>query len=183
MRYAYRVLCAVLLAGSAFGFMSCASSPRVANSQIPDWYLNPPVAKSAFYGTGSAKQSSLELSRSLAIASARSELAQQVSVLVKSGITRYLQQGGSGDNQQALNFGDAVTRQVSQVALSGCKVEKLSVADDGTVYALVTYPVANMNDNAKEAFVRNNASAFAQFQSDQALKALDEELQNPPPNK
>ena len=76
---------AVAIAVGAFAAVSCASAPRVARGQIPDWYLNPPSSKETFYGTGSAKQSSLELSRSLAIASARSEVAQQVSVVVKTG--------------------------------------------------------------------------------------------------
>lgn len=161
--------------------ISCASSPHVNTSQIPRWYLNPPHSKTMFYGVGSAKESSLELSRSLAIASARQELAGSVQTVVKSGITRYLQQAGSGGSQQAVNFGDNVTRQISKVALNGSTVEKVAVASDGTVYALVSYPESQMNASAKEAFARNNAAAFAQFQADQAVKALDNELANSPP--
>lgn len=161
--------------------VSCASGPHVNTSQIPGWYLNPPHSKTMFYGVGSAKESSLELSRTLAIAGARQELAGSVQTVVKAGITQYLQQAGSGGSQQALNFGDSVTRQLTDVALHGSTVEKVAVASDGTVYALVSYPESQMNASAKQAFARNNAAAFAQFQADQAVKALDDQLANSPP--
>jgi len=104
---------AIISAIGAVVVVSCASSSNVNTSQIPNWYLNPPTSKTMFYGTGSARESSLELSRSLAVASARSAVAQEVQTVVKTGITRYLQQAGSGKDQQALSFGDSVTRQVS----------------------------------------------------------------------
>lgn len=166
---------------AALVISACATSSHVNTREIPSWYLNPPTSKTVFYGTGSAKEQSLELSRSLAVAIARSVVAQDVRIVVKTGITRYLQQAGSGKDQQALNFGDEVTRQVSKVALSGCSVEKVVVTNNGRVYALVSYPVTTMNDSAKQAFTRDQAAAFAQFQSDQAVKAMDDELAHNPP--
>lgn len=171
----------MLVAVASAAVVSCASSPRVNTREIPKWFLTPPSSKTEFYGTGSARETSLELSRSLAIADARAEVAQEVSVVVKTGITHYLQQGGSGTSQQAVNFGEEVSREVSKVSLTGCKVEKISVGKDGRVFALVSYPESSMNASAQQAFTRNNAAAFAQFQSDQALKALDNELANNPP--
>lgn len=181
MKFGKVFLLLAVVVVTAVMISACASTPRVNTREIPSWFLNPPSSKTVFYGTGSAKETSLELSRSLAVADARSEVAQEVSVVVKTGITHYLQQGGSGANQQALNFGDEVSRDVSKVALSGCKVEKIAITRSGRVYALVSYPVANMNESAKQAFVRDNAAAFSQFQADQALKALDNELANNPP--
>lgn len=176
----FSILVAVA-AATIMAIASCASTQHVNTREIPNWFLNPPSSKTTFYGTGSAKESSLELSRSLAIADARAEVAQEVSVVVKTGITHYLQQGGSGKSQQALNFGDEVSREVSKVSLSGCRVDKVSISQDGRVYALVSYPITQMNQSAMQAFQRNNATAFAQFQADQAVKALDNELANNPP--
>jgi hypothetical protein len=160
---------------------SCASSPQVNTSEIPSFWLNPPTSKDTLYGVGSAKMSSLDLSRTTATASARDEVAQEVQVTVKNALTKYAQQAGEGDNQQTLAYVETVSRQVANVTLSGCRTEKVSVASDGTVYALVSYPVTNMMDTAKTQFSRNDASAFAEFKANEALKRLNDEIQNNPP--
>jgi len=160
---------------------SCASSQHVDTSQIPDWVKNQPTSKDTFYGIGIAKMSDLNLSRETAIARARNEVAQDVALRVKTALTDYQQQAGSADKQQALNFTETVSRQIADVTLKGSVVEKTVIADDGTVYALVSYPVASVLASAGQTFKRNEAASYAEFKANDALKQLNQELQNSPP--
>jgi len=61
------------------------------------------------------------------------------------------------------------------------KTVEVSVAKDGTVYALCMYPMNSLLDAASAEFRRNEAAAFAEFKADQALQALNHELENNPP--
>jgi LPP20 lipoprotein len=169
------LLFSVVIAAITIG--SCASSRGIDKSEIPGFYLAPPVARDTLYGVGQAKASTLDLSRTTAIARARDDVARQVQVSVKNALTDYAQQAGEGDNQQTLNFVETVSRQIVDVTLSGCHPEKIEVADSGTVYALVSYPVANLLDAARTQFRRNEASAFAEFKADEAVDRLDQEIQ------
>jgi len=161
--------------------VSCASTPNVNKKEIPAFYLNPPRAADTIYGVGEAKMSTLTLSRTTALSRARDDVARQVQVAVKNAITDYAQQAGEGKNQQAIQFVETISRQVADVTLSGVRTEKIDAGSDGTVYALVSYPTANLMQAAQIEFQRNDAAAFSEFKADQALKQLDSELKNNPP--
>ena len=158
----------------------CATG-GVDTSDIPDFYLNPPAAEDAIYGVGDAKMSTLSLSRTMALSRARDDIARQVEVLVKNAITDYAQEAGEGDNKQTIEFIETVSRQLVEVTLKGLKTKEVAVGKDGTVYALVEYPINTLLDAANETFARNEASAFAEFKADQALQKMNSELQNNPP--
>ena len=54
------------------------------------------------------------------------------------------------------------------------------VADDGTVYALVTLPTALLREAADREFTRNEGAAFAEFKAGEAVAALDRTLAENP---
>lgn len=174
----YKVTLLVVLVVVAV--VGCASR-GVDTSQIPDFYLNPPVAEDAIYGVGDAKMSTLSMSRTMAFSRARDDVARQVEVAVKNAITDYAQEAGEGENTQAVQFAETVSRQIVDVTLRGVKQVQTSVARDGTVYALVEYPMSALLEEAEAAFERNQAAAFAEFKAAQALEQLNYELENNPP--
>ena len=161
--------------------VGCASSGRVNLDDIPDFYLNPPVAEDAIYGVGDAKMSTLSMSRTMAFSRARDDVARQVEVAVKNAITDYAQEAGEGDNKQAIQFAETVSRQIVDVTLRGVKQSQTSVTKDGRVYALVEYPMSSLLAEAEATFERNQAAAFAEFKAQQALEKLNYELQTNPP--
>jgi hypothetical protein len=162
-------------------FWGCASSNVPDMDEIPEFYLNPPVAEDAVYGVGDAKMSSLSMSRTTAISRARDDIARQVEVTVKSALTDYAQEAGEGENKQVLNFVESVSRQIANVTLKGVKTKEVAVAKDGTVYALCEYPISALIEESKKEFVRNEAAAFAEWKADQALEKLNSEIQSNPP--
>jgi|GEM_PF-558162 len=140
---------------------------------LPDFYLNPPVADDAIYGVGSAKMSSLDTSRRMAVSRAREDIAFQMNAQIQAAVVDYFQEAGVDDNTQVVSFVENISRQVTETTLSGARTEEVYAANDGSVYALVSYPLNGFMEAAEEAFQRNEDAAFAEFKADQALEYLD----------
>lgn len=169
----------ILFIVSAVVLLSCASGPRIPRD-IPDFYLNPPVADESIFGVGDAKMSSLSMSRTMALSRARDDIARQVEVLVKNAITDYAQAAGAGRTAQTLNFAESVSRQIVEITLQGLRTVEVAAGKDGTIYALVEYPAESFFKESENVFIRNEEAAFAEFKADQALQQLNKELQNNP---
>ena len=161
--------------------LGCASRPGYNTRDIPDFYLDPPMAEDAIYGVGDARMSSLSMSRTTALSRARDDIARQVEVLVKNAITDYAQEAGQGNNRQAIEFTETISRQLVEVTLRGLKTKEVAVGKDGTVYAIVEYPTNSLMEAANQAFERNEAAAFAEFKAEKALEKLNYELNSNPP--
>ncbi len=147
---------------------------------MPEWYLNPPVAEDVIYGLGQAKLSSDSLSRDTAIARARKDIALQVSARVQTMMTDYAQEAGAEGNSQSITFIETITKQVADVELKGTTTEEVYPAVDGNWYAMVSYPRNAMTDEVADIFVRNEDAAFAEFKADQALEMLEASLEDEP---
>lgn len=172
------LLITVVLAGCAG---DPEPTPAQAPSDIPDFYLNPPQADDAIYGVGSAKMSSLDNSRRMALARAREDIAFQMNAAIEAAIIDYSQEAGVDGGNQVVSFVETISRQVTETTLQGTRQVEVAQGGDGTIYALVSFPMNNFRDQTAEAFQRNEDAAFAEFQADQALQYLDSQLENSPP--
>ena len=177
MKKTARNLVVVLAAMFAVG---CVTAPYDV-SDIPDWYLNPPVAEDAVYGLGDAQLSTLSLSRITAVSRARDDIARQVEVTVKNAITDYAQEAGVDGQKQTIEFVETISRQIADITLRGAKIEKTHAAKDGTNYAMVSYGHDAFKESAVAEFKRNESSTFAEFKAETALEKLNSELENSPP--
>lgn len=170
-------------------FAGCASKPEPKPVQpepqpqtladVPQFFLMPPTAEDALYGVGVAKMSSLDLSRTMALARARDDIARQTSLQVKNAITDYAQEAGV-ETSQTIRFVETVSRQIADTKLQGAKPKEMYAAKDGTIYALVEYKISNFREDAAEVFKRNEEAAFSEFKAAQALEKLNFELKNNP---
>jgi len=171
----------------------CASDPEPAPApapapepepqqsiDAPDWFLNPPQADDAIYGIGTAKMSDLARSRNVATSRARNDIAFQMNAQIQAAITDYAQESGVDDNNQVINFVETISRQTTETTLQGTRQEEAYVAQDGTVFILVSFPKNNFLQASQEAFQRNEDAAFAEFKAQQALDRLDAQMQNNP---
>lgn len=149
-------------------------------SDVPDFYLNPPQAGDKIFGVGVAKTQRLDLSKKLAVSRARDDIAFQIEAQVQSSISDYAQEGGEGTNSQLITFIETVSRQIADTTLAGTTTEKMSNSKDGTIYALVSFPKANILKAANDVFVRNEDAAFAEFKAREALDRLDAQLKDNP---
>ncbi len=77
-----------ILKASAMSVMlfmvSCSSS-------VPKWYLNPPMSEDVFYGVGDANRPQKALSKKVATARARDEVANAVEVKVSTMLKDFMQ--------------------------------------------------------------------------------------------
>ncbi len=169
----------ILLTIVAFFAFGCASTPKA--SDYPDFFINPPVAEDGIYGVGAAKLSNASMAQQAAIGRARTSIAFSLESSVKAAMTDYYQEAGVDGDTQAIAFLEQISRQVTEITLSGTIVEKMDVAADGTWYALVFYPAKAASEDVASTFHRNEDAAFANFKADQALAALNNELATNPP--
>ena len=170
-------------------FAGCASKPEPKPVQpepqpqtladVPQFFLMPPTAEDALYGVGVAKMSSLDLSRTMALARARDDIARQTSLQVKNAITDYAQEAGV-ETSQTIRFVETVSRQIADTKLQGAKPKEMYASKDVNIYALVEYKISNFREDAAEVFKRNEEAAFSEFKAAQALEKLNFELKNNP---
>ena len=165
---------------------SCASTPAAPEptqtakgSNLPDFFMNPPVYEDQIVGLGMAKMSSDSISRQTAIMRARTDIAYQMNTRVEAMLTDYFQEAGSGDDIQVITFVESISKQITNIDLKTA-VTKQQAENDGMWYAMVVYPVRALVDEVGGLFERNENAAFAEFKADEALRRLDASLEDKP---
>ncbi len=161
---------------------NCASSRSGSTEEsgmkdVPQWFLSPPQAEDAIYGVGMALKQNPSLARKAAIARARDEVASTVTTKVQSMLKDFMQESGVGENAQALEFTQNVTKQVTSVSLEGSKVKEIYPAKDGTFYALVEYPLDQLKQQTMDA-AHNQEALYNEFKAQQGFDALDKAIQD-----
>jgi hypothetical protein len=177
----------LILVVVALIFAGCASAPEEEPvkepSELPDFVLNPPIATDAIYGVGYGKQSNAALSLKVAETNARVDIANQVETTVQAAVTSYAQEAGEGDNTQVIQFAESIARQITDFKLKGAVTVRREQVADGGWWVMIMYPKDAFKDDfdaVANDFIRNEAAAFAEFKADQALQALDHQLENNP---
>lgn len=168
----------ILLAGLTL--QECASSKggsseSSAMKDVPEWFLTHPEAEDAIYGVGMAKKQNPTLARKAAIARARDDVASQVQVKVSGMIKDFMQESGVGENAQALEFTQSVSKQVTDVSMEGSKVKEIYPANDGTIYALVEYPLNSLRQSTLSEAQKQEA-LYNEFKAQQGFEALEEAI-------
>ena len=151
--------------------------PIYSTTGLPEWFLNPPQAEDVYYGVGTAKKQNPSLAKKTATARARDEIAQAVQVEVNTMLKDFMQESGVGNNAQALEFTESVSKQVASVSLSGSIIEKTDIGRDGTIYVLVKYSV----DGARQAAlaeVKKQEALYNEFKAEQSFDELEEAIRN-----
>ena len=176
------IIMVIALSGLMLSLVSCASKEKAAGkgAGLPEWYLNPPVAEDAIYGVGSAKMSSLDMSRTMAVSRARDDVARQMEILVKGAILDYAQEAGVSDNAQVIQFAETISVQITKTTLRGCRTEKVEQGKDETLYALVVCPLSLLQEEAAAEFRRNEEAAYSEFKAREAERWLEEQLYGNP---
>jgi hypothetical protein len=127
------------------------------------------------WGIGSAKQSSDNLSMTMAEARARQNIAQQLSTLAKGMITDYARDAGTTNNQASLNLAESVSQQLTQATLNGVTPRQRWKAPDGTWWYLVEYKKADAA-RAATGIIDNEAARYAEFKALNSLEAMEKKL-------
>jgi len=153
------------------------------NVLAPNWTCIP-QADGYYTALGVAEKSAAGIShmRRVALMNGRSALAQQIETEVKDKMEGFTRATGNGSSETVDKVTTAVTKQVAKVSLKGSKAINMWQAPSGAIYLLVAVPNESVNQAVKKA-VKSAASSFKndnalwqQFQSKQALEALEKEF-------
>jgi uncharacterized lipoprotein NlpE involved in copper resistance len=164
-----------LVAIIGFTLAGCKSSPsQTGPTTTPEW-LNDFPPEDALWGIGLAKQSSSQMSMTTAEARARVSIARQLSTRVQAMFTDYNLDAGNVSNQANASLQEDVSRQITNMDISGAVPIKKWEAKDGTWWFLVEYKKSDAR-NTVASILGNEQAAFAQFKAQQALQMMDAQL-------
>jgi len=157
--------------------VSCGSSggsTAAVNPTAPDWVDEMPP-EDAFWGIGIAKLQNESLAKSTATARARRDVASQLSVLVQGMLTDYAKESGTINNSTSLQAIESIGREVVNANLSGASANAQKRMPDGTWWVRVSLKKADAKGAVSDV-IENEASRYADFKAQEALKMLDAQL-------
>jgi len=171
-------VCSILLVLSlALMMAACGSSPSSSGpgpTTTPEW-LNDFPPEDVIWGIGTAKQSSPSMSMTTAEARARVAIARQMSTKVQAMFTDYNLDAGNVNNQANASMQEDVSRQITNMDVSGARPVKRWESPDGTWWYLVELKKSDAKSSVA-SILGNQEAAFAEFKAQQALQMLDAQL-------
>jgi hypothetical protein len=188
------VLVSALASVLVFG-LACASGPEPAmpDSSVlagaPDWVLQ---SCSAYWGdddgarvcgVGSAGGTkNISLARNAAIGRARTEIARSLQVKVKSMLKDYQATTTGGDEFLVAaadeQYVEDVSKQITDMTLSGTAMQDTWVAHDGTMFTLVALDVDTFKDSLNNMTdLSETIRRAVKDRADASFRELDEATQ------
>ena len=154
---------------------AAAPSPATGAVATPPWVNDFPPNNDVIWGIGTAKQSSPSFSMTTAENRARVAVARQLQQKVQNMFNDFNHDAGNARNQASAALQEDVSRQITNIDVSGARPIKRWQAPDGTWWYLVEFKTSDAK-NAVAGILRNEEAAFAQFKAQQALQMLDAQL-------
>jgi hypothetical protein len=165
---------ALVLMSAACGSKPATTTNATGPTNTPGW-LNDFPPDDVIWGIGTAKQSSTSMAMTTAEARARTAIARQLSTKVQAMFTDYNLDAGNVGNQASTSLQEDVSRQITNMDVSGARPIQRWQAPDGTWWFLVEMKKADAK-NQMASILRNEEAAFAQFKAQQALQMMDAQL-------
>jgi hypothetical protein len=151
-----------------------------AVSNIPDWYLNPPVADNALYTAGVATSGDMQFAIDRAMLSAKTALASQLNNRVSARIRDFINEAGLANDAALTAEAERVSQNVvTEVNLAGFRREKSEVFQEGRTYrayVLLQYPMGDANKIVRDQ-VRKSAQLEARLKFHRAFQELEKEIE------
>jgi isochorismate synthase EntC len=149
-----------------------------SGNDYPEWFLNQPKADGTIFAVGVAKKQNPQLARDTAIARARNEIARVIKVKVSTMTKDFLEEAGTGNSSQSLEFTQIVSKQISDNVISGSQVDKVKIdktTDPDTYYALVKLDLKDLAKSVDD-IMKSNAVAYSKLSANKAFEELADEI-------
>ena len=170
----------------AFTLAGCGSK-RIDNEAMEEEFENAPEwvltghEEDVFSAVGSARigDSGMQFAKNAALAQARNELANQLSVRISSLVDNFTRQTGLGDTQMVDRLSKQVIKQVTSETLNGSRQKDVWISPSSDLYVLVV-----MDKEAVKHAVRNRVissfqeeeAQWQEFKAKEGKKELDQEI-------
>ena len=145
--------------------------------QVPDWYTKMPDNKDAIYSVGTALSPELQLSKDIAILSAKTILADRINGRLNSVTKSFMTKVGSSDlDASVINEISTATKNiVADVDVAGYKVKEAKVVSNGMQYRV--YVLLEYSDEEAQKILLNRLKKdkmlMSKIKANQAFKELD----------
>lgn len=174
--------------------MGCSSSEQAAQqddetemeSNLPEWYLNPPSTDNEYmYAIGEATSSRRRTARTQAMQNGRGALTTKLETEVSAMQKSFTEEVTSGDQSNYREVFTDVSKSVAQQTLRGVEVDNshFTKTDDGTKYEvilLVRMPVgeaANALNQALQNTLSKDEEMYTKFKEHKAFKEMKESIE------
>ncbi|MBN1969926.1 MAG: LPP20 family lipoprotein [Candidatus Delongbacteria bacterium] len=107
---------------------------------IPEWFLTPPYAEDAIYGTGQSEKASASLGQKSADTRAKQDISEQIQIKVKSYVKDFLQEVGALGDSDIDELTSSTVKVVSESDLSGARIKQRENCGN-TWYSLCEYRI------------------------------------------
>jgi hypothetical protein len=151
-----------------------------AVSNIPPWYLSPPVEENAIYAAGVAASGDMQFAMDRAVLSAKTALASQLNNRVSARIRDFMNEAGVAGDATLTAEADRVSQNVvTEVNLAGFRRDKSEVMQEGRsyrAYVLLRYPVGDANKIVRDQ-VRKSNQLESRLRASKAFQDLEKEIE------
>lgn len=170
------------MSGCAGGKEPAPGQCVISGTSAPKWACGIEKSEGRVVAVGSAEMTKAghEFTRRTALASARSNLAQQIETLIKDKVETFTRATGVGKGSMIDNVSTQVSKQVAKVTLRGSEqINYWQHPDNETIFVLVGIDKNAVMTEAKKnvisSFKRDDA-LWQQFQAKNALEELEKEF-------
>ncbi|MBU0710876.1 LPP20 family lipoprotein [bacterium] len=174
-----KLIVIALLIPIAFMLMDCGGKPKAKMNDIPEWYLNPPMAEDAIYEAGDAAKQSMGLAKEAADARARDAVSRTIEVKVSNMLKNFMQESGIGADAEALEFTSSVSKQVSNNVLNGARIVKREMKTEGAMYHAYSLAEYNLNSLIQETVdaAKKQKALYNEAKANLSFDDLEKEIQ------
>lgn len=175
-----KLIVIALLIPMAFMLLDCGGKkPKAKMNDIPEWYLNPPMAEDAIYEAGDAAKQSMALAKEAADARARDAISRTIEVKVSNMLKNFMQESGLGNDAEALEFTSSVSKQVSNNVLNGARIVKREMKTEGSMYHAYSLAEYNLNSLIQETIneARKQKARYNEAKANLSFDELEKEIQ------
>lgn len=153
--------------------VSCATGTDITKKNkdgSPIWVTEIPVSNKLVYGVGRSKLSNLKNSQDASYADATSDLAKKLNIRIDEASSTY-----SNDTEGVvLDAYESIKIMTVSFTMKGVVLEDRWVAEDGTVWTLVSLKIKNLPEMYEEA--AKNYAMEQEAKKNSALKKLEDLL-------
>lgn len=130
--------------------IGCAT-PKFNPDGSPYWTTHTPKStRSTHWEVASAKQSTPQLSQLRAESAVKDSIGRWASTNVDNALVTFIEEAGETlRTKQMLEVLQNLSVQTVSIGLRGVTIVERYIAEDGTVWVLVSYPVKNLKDAYK----------------------------------
>ena len=161
---------------------SCKSNPeKVSDPSMPPW-INEKPPEGMLWGIGVSSNVQQQMRMTMADSGARQDLARQISTLAEGMVTDYAREAGGVTNTTAMQFQEAVSRQIAQATLNGAVRDVMwTTPDNKSLWIRLQMTKADAAQTTQIA-IDSEAARYAEFKAMEALKMMDQQLQKNSPS-